>query len=105
MTRLDIIDCANSLITGSNLANEMNCFHQSNSKSPARGFGLTLYRNFMITNKIKVKIRKGEKQHQLRKYWTTHENFVIMYYQVYSAMVDAKVSSPLDLSEYYFINR
>ena len=35
MTQLDIIDCANSLITGSNIATTMNCFRHSNSKSPA----------------------------------------------------------------------
>ena len=36
MTRLDVIDCVDSLITGSTLVTGMNHFHQSNSKSPAR---------------------------------------------------------------------
>ena len=35
----------------------------------------------------------------------THENFVTMYDRVYSVMVDAKVATPLDESEYYFITR
>ena len=33
MTRHDVIDCANSLITGSTLVTAINRFHQSNSKS------------------------------------------------------------------------
>ena len=105
MTRLDVIDCANSLITGSTLVTAMNCFCQSNSKSPAREFGLTWYRNFMKRNKNKIENRRGERQLQLRKNWTTHENFVTMYDHVYSAMVDAKVATLLDESENYFINR
>ena len=48
---------------------------------------------------------RGERQHQLRKYWTTHENFVTMYDRVYAAMVDAKVATPTKKLKYYFINR
>ena len=96
MTRLDVIDCENYLITGSTLLTAMNRFHCSNSKSPAREFGLTRYRNSMRRNNNKLENRRGERQHQLRKYWTTHENFVTMYDCVYSAMVDAKVATPLD---------
>ena len=34
----------------------------------------------------------------------THENFGTMYDRVYTAMVDAKVATPLDELKYYFIN-
>ena len=105
MTRLYVIDCANSLIAGSTLVTAMNLFHHSNSKSPAREFGLSWYRNFMRRNNNNLENRRGERQHQLRKYWTTHENFVTMYDRVYATMVDEKVATPLDESDYYFINR
>ena len=49
----------------------------------------------MRRNKNKIENRRGERQHQLRKYWTTHENFVIMYDHVYASMLDAKVATPL----------
>ena len=35
----------------------------------------------------------------------THEKIVSVYDRVYSVMVDAKVATPLDESEYYFITR
>ena len=73
MDRLDVIDCANSLITGT-LITAMNCFHQSNPKSPARELGLTWYKNFMRIKENKIEHRRGERQYQLRKYCTTHEN-------------------------------
>ena len=59
----------------------------------------------MRINNNKPEIRRDERQHQLRKYWTTHEKFATMYDCVYAAMVDEKVSTPLDESDYYFINR
>ena len=59
----------------------------------------------MIRNENKVKNRKGERQHQLRKYWTTHENFVARYDHVYAAIVYAKVATPMEKSDYYFIKR
>ena len=34
----------------------------------------------------------------------THENFVTMYDRLYAEMVDAKVATPLDEPEFYFIN-
>ena len=95
MTRLDVIGCANSVITGSTLVTAMNCFHHSNSKSPAIEFGLTWYRNFMRNNNNNLENRRGKRQHQLIKYWKTHENFVTMYDRVYAAMVGAKVATPL----------
>ena len=100
MNRLDVIYCANSLINGSTLVTAMNCFHQPNSKLPAREFGLTWYRKFTRRKNNKLENIRGERQHQLRKDWTTHETFVTMYYRVYAAMVDAKVATPLDESEY-----
>ena len=45
MTQFDVIDCSNSLITVSTLVTAMNFFHQSNSKSPTREFGITWHRN------------------------------------------------------------
>ena len=36
---------------------------------------------------------------------TTHENFITMYDRVYAAMVDAKVATPLNKSEYQLFNR
>ena len=87
MTRSDVIDCANFLITGSTLVTAMNHFHHSNSKSPAREFGLTWYRNFMRRNNNKLENRRGERKNQLGKYWTTHEKFVTMYDRVYAAML------------------
>ena len=96
MTRLDVIDCVNSLITGSTLVTALNRFHHSNSKSPEREFGLNWYRNFMRRNINKIENIRGETQHQLRRYWTTHENFVTMYDCVYAAMVVEKVATPLD---------
>ena len=48
--------------------------------------------------KNKIENRRGERQYQLRKYCTTHENFFTMYDFVYASMVDAKVSTPLDES-------
>ena len=51
MTRNDVIDCSNYLITVSNLVTTINNFHKSNSKSPTREFGLTCYINFMIRKK------------------------------------------------------
>ena len=54
MTRLEVIDCVNSLITGSTLVTEMNRFHYPNSKSPAIEFGLTWYRKFMRRNNNKI---------------------------------------------------
>ena len=59
----------------------------------------------MRRNNNKPENRSGERQHQLREYWTTHEKCVTMYDSVYAAMVDAKVATPLDELEYYFINR
>ena len=59
----------------------------------------------MIRNKDQLENRRGEIQHQLRKDWTTHENFVTMYDRVYAAMVGVKVATPLDKPEYYFINK
>ena len=56
--RLDVINCANSLITGSTLVTAMNHFHHSNSKSPAREFGITWYRNFMIRNNNNIEIEE-----------------------------------------------
>ena len=53
----------------------------------------------------KIENRRGERQIQIRKYWTTHENSITMYDRVYAAMADAKVATPLGESEYYFINR
>ena len=35
----------------------------------------------------------------------THAKFVTAYDRVYDSMVDEKVATPLDESEYYFINR
>ena len=99
MNQLDVIDCANSLITGSTLITTMNHFHHSNSKPPAREFGLTWYRTFIRRNNNNTENRRGERKHQLRKDWTTHDIFVTMYERVYAAMVDAKVSTPLDESE------
>ena len=49
----------------------------------------------MKRNNNKLENRRGERQHQLIKYWTTHENFVTMYDRVYATMVDAKVATPL----------
>ena len=99
MTQSDVIYCDNSLITVSTLVTEMNRFHKSDSKSPTREFFLTWYRKFMRRNKNKIENRRGERQHQLRQDWMTHENFVTMYDHIYAAMVDAKVATPLDKSE------
>ena len=99
MTRLGVIDCVNSLITGSTLATWKNFFHHPNSKSSAREFGLTWYRKFMRRNNNKLENRRGERQHQIRKYWTTHEKIATMYDHVYTAMVDSKVASHMDESE------
>ena len=52
-TRFDIIDCANSLVTGSTLVTAMNCFHQFHSKPPKREFDITWYREFMIRKKTR----------------------------------------------------
>ena len=41
MTQFEVIDCANSLITGSTIVTTISCLHHSNSKSPAREFGIT----------------------------------------------------------------
>ena len=38
MNLFDVIDCDNSLITGSTLVTAMNFFHQSNLKYPTREF-------------------------------------------------------------------
>ena len=54
----------------------------------------------MRRNKYQLEKKIGEKQHQLRKDWTTHENFITMYDRVYAAIVDAKLATPLDKSEY-----
>ena len=98
MNRLDVIDCANSLITGSTIVTAMDRFHHPNSKSSAREFGQNWYRNFMGGNNNKPENRRGERKHQLRKYWRTHEKSVTMYDRVYAVMVDAKVATPLDES-------
>ena len=98
MKRHDVIDCANSLITGSTLVTATNRFNQSNSKPPTREFGLTWYRNFMRITKYHLESRRGERKHKLRKDWTTHEKIVTMYDRVYAAMVDEKVATPLDES-------
>ena len=74
----------------------MNQFHKSNSKPPTREFVLTWYRNFMGRNKNQSQNRRDERQYQLIKDWTTHENFVTMYDRVYDAMVDARVATPLE---------
>ena len=59
----------------------------------------------MRRNKYQLENRRGERQHQLIKDCTTHENFVTMYDRVYFAMVDEEVATLLYKSEYYFINR
>ena len=53
----------------------------------------------MRRNKYHLENRRCDRQHQLRKDWTTHENFVTMYDRVYFAMVDAKVATLPDKSE------
>ena len=40
----------------------------------------------------KLENRRGERQHQLRKYWMTNENFVTVYDRVYAEMMGAKVA-------------
>ena len=96
MSRLDVINCANSLITGSTLVTAMNRLHQSNSKYPTREFGITWYRKFMRRNNNKIKNRRDERQNQLKKDWTRHENFITVYDLIYTLMVDAKVANPLE---------
>ena len=59
----------------------------------------------MRREKNKIENRRGDRQNQPRKYWTTHENIVTMYHHVYAAIVDANLATPMDESEYYFINR
>ena len=59
----------------------------------------------MRRKKYQSESRRGERQHKLRKYWTTHENFITMYDLVYAAMVDTKLATLLEESEYYFINK
>ena len=54
----------------------------------------------MIRNNNKLENRRGERKHQLRKYWTTRENVVTMYDRVCAEMADAKVANPLDEPEY-----
>ena len=61
MTLLDVIDCVNSLITGSTLVTAIHCFCHYSSKSPAREFGLTWYRNFMRRNKNMLENIRGER--------------------------------------------
>ena len=77
----------------------MNLFHQSNSKTPTRKFGLTWYRNFTKIKKDQLESRRGERQHKLRKYWTKHEKIVTMYDHVNTTIVDAKLATHLDESE------
>ena len=50
----------------------------------------------MRRNKNRIENIRGDIKHQLRKDWTTHENFFTMYDRVYAAMVYAKVATPLD---------
>ena len=52
----------------------------------------------MRRNNNKIENRRGERKHQLQKYWMTHENFVTMYDRVYATMVDAKVATPMEES-------
>ena len=59
----------------------------------------------MRRNNKKLENRRGERQHKLRKYWTAHEIVFAMHDRVYAAIVDADLATPLDESEYYFINR
>ena len=54
----------------------------------------------MRRNKNKIESIRDERQNQLRKYWTTHENYVTMYDHVYASMMDAKVATPLEKPEY-----
>ena len=96
MTRNNVIDSANSIITGSNIPTAMNHFHQSNSTAPKIKFGPTWYRKFARRKKHHLENRRGERQHQVRKYWTTHEKIITMYGRVYAAIVDAKLATPLD---------
>ena len=53
----------------------------------------------MRGNKYKLETRKGKRQHQLRKYWTTHETFVTMYGRLYAAIMDEKVATPQEEPE------
>ena len=46
----DVIDCANSFITGSILVTATNRFYQYNLKTPIRKFGITRYINVMRRN-------------------------------------------------------
>ena len=98
MTGLDVIDCVKSLITGSTLITAMNRFHHSNSKLTAREFSITWYISFMRRDNKKLENRRGERQHQLRKDWTTLENFVTLYERVYAAMVGAKLATNMEKS-------
>ena len=50
----------------------------------------------MKRNKDQLENRRGDRQHQLRKYWMTHEKIITMYDRLYAAIVDAKVATPLD---------
>ena len=59
----------------------------------------------MIRNNNNLENITGERQHQLRKYCMTHENFVTMCDRVYAAMMDTKVATPMEKTEYYFIIR
>ena len=64
-----------------------------------------MYGKSIRRNKNKLENRRGERQHELRKYWTTHQNFDTMYGHLYVAMVDAKVATPMYKYECYFMNR
>ena len=50
----------------------------------------------MGRNRNQLENRRGERKHQLRRYWKTYENFVAMYDHVYDEMVDSKLATPLD---------
>ena len=50
----------------------------------------------MKRGKNKIENRRGERQYQLRKYWTTNKNFVTMYDHVYAEMLDAKLATLLE---------
>ena len=50
----------------------------------------------MRRNKNSIENIRGERKHQLRKYWTTYEKVSTMYDRLYYATVGAKVAALMD---------
>lgn len=94
---------ANSIISGTLQEEkvlawkETHCVaYRNNSEDKPMVLGKGYWAGFMKRNNHLIKAKKGVKFDSKRADWCTYQNFQLMYYEVYEAMVSAGIASKLD---------